>query len=192
MNELENLRLPRALTAIQEETAAVGFPLASDLLTGSILRTLVAAKPAGHFLELGTGTGVGTSWILDGMDQESRLWSFDSDSAVQAVARKYLGHDARVTFCNQDAGAWLGNARAAQFDLIFADAWPGKYSHLDDALRALKAGGLYVIDDMLPQPAWPEGHSANVAALLSSLEARTDLTLTRLCWSTGLLIAAKT
>ena len=126
------------------------------------------------------------------LDQESRLWSFDSDATVQSIALKYLGHDARVTFRNQDAGAWLGDAEAAQFDLIFADAWPGKYSHLDDALRALKTGGLYVIDDMLPQPAWPEGHAANAASLLSLLEKRTDLPLTRLCWSTGLVIAAKT
>src|SRR3989442_37003 len=177
MNELENLRLPPALTAIQAETETVGFPMASDLLTGSLLRTLAVSKPSGRFLEIGTGTGVGTSWILDGMDQESRLWSFDSDATVQSIARKYLGHDARVTFRNEDAGAWLGDAEAAQFDLIFADAWPGKYSHLDDALRVLKTGGLYVIDDMLPQPAWPEGHAANVAALLSLLEKRTDLTL---------------
>lgn len=191
MNDPGNLRLPSALTAIQRETAALGFGMASDLLTGSVLRTLVASKPAGRFLEIGTGTGAGTAWMLDGMDGDSRLWSIDIDAAPQAIARKYLAADSRLTFYTEDAGAWLGKTDAAQFDLIFADAWPGKYSHLDEALRALKTGGLYVIDDLLPQPNWPEGHEANVTALLSILEQRTDLTLTRICWSTGLVIAVK-
>jgi hypothetical protein len=30
----------------------------------------------------------------------------------------------------------------------------------------LKPGGLYVIDDMLPQPNWPEGHAAKAEVLI--------------------------
>ena len=37
------------------------------------------------------------------------------------------------------------------FDLIFADAMPGKYEHIDLAWKALSNGGFHVIDDMLPQ-----------------------------------------
>jgi predicted O-methyltransferase YrrM len=36
--------------------------------------------------------------------------------------------------------------------LIFADAWPGKYSDLEKALKLVKPGGFYIIDDMLTQP----------------------------------------
>lgn len=190
MNDLDNLKPPSVLTAIQQETAALGFQMASDLLTGSLLRTLIAGI-TGHFLEIGTGTGAGTAWMLDGMDRESRLWSIDVDAAPQAIARKYLAEDSRVTFCTEDAGAWLGKAEAAQFDLIFADAWPGKYSHFDEALRLLKTGGLYVIDDLLPQPNWPDGHASKVKALLAELERREDLTLTKLNWSTGIIIATR-
>jgi hypothetical protein len=68
---------------------------------------------------------------------------------------------------------------------------PGKYTHLDDALALLKLGGLYVIDDMLPQPAWPEGHAEKVPALLAALESRKDLRVTKLNWSTGLILATK-
>jgi hypothetical protein len=51
--------------------------------------------------------------------------------------------------------------------------WPGKFSYLDKALALLHPGGLYVIDDLQPQPNWPEGHAPKVPALMSDLERRT-------------------
>jgi hypothetical protein len=48
-----------------------------------------------------------------------------------------------------------------------------------------------VIDDMLPQPNWPDGHAEKVQGLLADLDARQDLTLVRLNWSTGIVIATK-
>src|SRR2546425_42738 len=127
MNDQEHVNYPAELKQIETETKALGFGMASDSLTGSLLRTLVATKPAGSFLELGTGTGVATAWILDGMDEQSRLTSVEEDAAVLAVALKHLGNDPRISFHNEDAGVWLGRAEQAQFDLIFADTWPGKY-----------------------------------------------------------------
>jgi hypothetical protein len=67
----------------------------------------------------------------------------------------------------------------------------GKYDHLDDALCLVKPGGLYIIDDLLPQPSWPDGHAAKVTALLSDLTQRADLLLTKLSWASGLIVATK-
>jgi hypothetical protein len=58
-------------------------------------------------------------------------------------------------------------------------------------LQLLKPGGLYIIDDLLPQPNWPEGHAPRVPALVATLEARRDLVLTKLNWSTGLIVATR-
>ncbi len=181
------------VSAIEEATKAIGFTLASDLLTGSLLRTLAATKPGGTFLEIGTGTGMGTAWILDGLDAQSKLITVDNDEQVVVVAQRYLGHDSRVTFHVTDGVALLQTMRkqGLTFDFVFADTWPGKFSYLDDALQLLKPGGLYIVDDMLPQPFWPEGHAPKVANLISTLEQRADLRLARLNWSTGLIVAAK-
>ena len=66
---------PTAYLAIDAATKASGFTMASDVLTCGLLRTLASAKPSGRFLELGTGTGLSTSWIADGMDEVSTLVS---------------------------------------------------------------------------------------------------------------------
>lgn len=191
MNETENLKLPLQLPQLLSETTRLNFTMASDLPTGCLLRTLAAAKPAGNLLELGTGTGVATAWLLDGMGGESRLVTIEKDEAPLAVAQKLLGDDQRVVFVHADGGEWLSHAEPDQFDLIFADSWPGKYTHLDEALRLLKRGGLYVIDDMLPQPNWPDGHAQRAEGLISILESREDLLITKLNWSTGIIIGTK-
>src|SRR5215470_15464504 len=183
MNDTENIKLPPRLSQLMSETKRLNFTMASDLLTGCLLRTLAATKPAGDFLELGTGTGVATAWMLDGMDEKSRLISVEIDEANLEVAKERLGDDLRVMFIHADAN---------QFDLIFADSWPGKYTHLDEALRLLKRGGLYVVDDMLPQPNWPDGHAQRADELISVLENRGDLTITKLNWSTGIIVGVKT
>jgi hypothetical protein len=58
-------------------------------------------------------------------------------------------------------------------------------------LSLLAPGGLYVVDDLLPQPTWPAGHHAAVDALRANLTARTDLAVAELEWSTGVLIATR-
>jgi hypothetical protein len=56
----------------------------------------------------------------------------------------------------------------------------------------LATGGFYVVDDMLPQPDWPEDHVARAAALVDHLQARGDCCLVSLAWSSGIVVAART
>ena len=193
MNDKLNFNPPLTLQAIIAATQAMGFTMASDELTGSLLRTLAATKPAGKLLELGTGTGLATAWMLDGMDAQATLQTVDQDKALVAVAQQHLVHDPRVTFATMKGEAFIEALLAQQqtFDLIFADTWPGKFWLLEETLSLLNPGGLYVIDDLLPQPNWPADHPPKVAHLIATLEQRADLRLTKLNWSTGLILATK-
>ena len=193
MLDTVNLNPPSALKDILAATEAIGFTMGSDLLTGSLLRTLATAKPAGTFLNLGTGTGLSSAWILDGMDAQSSLITVDIDENVQSIARRFLGSDPRITFSTMDGAAFIHSMQkqTRTFDLIFADMRPGKFQYLDETLHLLKPGGLYVIDDMLLQTSWEEEHVSRVYRLISTLEHKKDLHITKLNWSTGLIIAAK-
>lgn len=73
MDELKHIHEPSALAALLAQTAEINFTMASEPKTGAVLRVLAASKLAGRMLELGTGTGVGTAWLLAGMDAASRL-----------------------------------------------------------------------------------------------------------------------
>lgn len=183
-------KLPPGFAEIQAASQVMGFSMPSDLQTGALLQTLVATKQQARVLEIGTGTGLATAWLLAGMDAASTLISIDNEPTYQAVAERILGSDSRLQLVCTDAGSWL-EANEMPFDLIFADAWPGKYANLDAALNALAPGGIYIIDDMLPQPNWPAGHADNVDALVTDLESRDDLQLVKMAWSTGILIATK-
>src|ERR1051325_11155331 len=121
MNDSDIKPVPPALEAIEQDTQRIGFTMGSERRTGSLLRTLAASKPAGRILELGTGTGIGTAWLLAGMKANAKLDSVDSDASALEIAKRHLGHDQRVTFHLMHGERFLSETHA-QYDLIFADA----------------------------------------------------------------------
>jgi predicted O-methyltransferase YrrM len=182
--------IPVQYKSIEVATKKLSFTMASDLYTGSLLKTLVASKQAGNILELGTGSGLATSWILQGMDKEAHLITIENNSVLLEIAKQQLNDD-RIDFVLADGYQWLQNFKGQKFDLIFADAMPGKYDLFEETISLLKVGGFYIIDDMLHQSNWPEGHSERVDDFIIMLEKRKDITLTKLNWSTGIIIATK-
>lgn len=198
MDDTVRLNPPAAISMIEEATAELGFGMPSAPRTGSILRMLAASKPGGRLLELGTGTGLSTAWILDGLDGQGKLDSIDSDAVMQKVARRYLGSDARLTLHTADGDTFLESLVAEQrkFDLVFADTWPGKLRLLDETLGLLNTGGFYVVDDMLPQPNWAQldlgyDHPRAIRELVETLETDSRLTTTKLAWDTGVIVAVR-
>lgn len=172
-------------------TAESGFNMASESQVGALLRTLVASKARGRFLELGTGTGIASAWMLDGMDAASTLVSVDIDPVSQQIARDVLGGDPRLELILQDALRYLQSCATPEFDLVFADALPGKYDGLSDALAVVKPGGFYVIDDLLPQANWPEGHAAKVPVLQHALALNPAFHIVSMDWASGVMVAVK-
>ncbi len=191
MNHTHIIDKPKLHEEIMLKSAEIGFTMPSDLYIGTMLKTLVASKPSANVLELGTGIGLSLSWMIDGMDQDSSLTTVDNDPKLIAIAKRYFGDDQRVQIVCADGTDWIRAYEGDSFDLIFADAWPGKYSEITETLEMIAVGGFYIIDDMTPQPNWPEGHQEHVDSLVVYLEERDDFTLTKLNWSTGVLIAVR-
>jgi predicted O-methyltransferase YrrM len=127
------------------------------------------------------------------MDAAATLLTVDQDAQASAAAQRALGHDPRVRFHVGEGGTLLAQlaARGDSFDLIFADTWPGKFTHLDLALSMLAPGAFYVVDDLLPQATWPADHYPKVPALIEALAQRRELKQVRLAWSTGLVVAVR-
>lgn len=183
---------PSSIPALWADTQAEGFTMPSDPLTCTLLRTLAASKPGGQFLELGSGTGLSTAWLLDGMDARATLTTVDNDPQLLGILNRHLGHDARLNVVCADGDEFLRQEQGQSYDFIFADTWSGKYRLLDEALALVKPGGLYVINDMLPQPNWPEGHADKVNALLGTLHAMNGWHVVQLDWASGVVVAVRT
>jgi predicted O-methyltransferase YrrM len=193
MLDPDTFQPPTIVRKIEEATHVIGFTMGSDLLTGSLLRTLAATKPGGEILELGTGTGLASAWILDGMDAAARLTTVDLNQQRATIARQFLEQDARITFVTMEGNSFIDTMtkQGKTFDLIFADMSPGKFEHLGEVLRLLKIGGIYVVDDLLPLVTWETEHFNRVSRFISTIEQRRDLKITRLNWASGLLIATR-
>lgn len=182
---------PKYFQEIMEATKNIGFEQLSDSQLGSLLSTLITSKPNSKILELGTGSGLSTVWILNGMDKESTLQTVDNDEQLVNIAKQYLSDDKRVEFFIENGEDLILRTKPNSVDFIFADTWPGKYNHLEETLNLLKNGGIYLIDDMLPQSNWPDGHNIKADNLVKYLENRDDFNCTKLNWSTGIIICTK-
>jgi len=181
---------PTVIETLRAEAAKHGFEESCASETGALLRLLAAAKPKGRLLNLGTGFGVSSAWLLDGMSADAELWTVDIDETGSAVAKAHL--DQRLRVVVEDGAQFLDGAKALsqRFDLIFADAMPGKYQHRDRALDIVAPGGFYVVDDLSPIRGWTEG-APLAKKLAEEIDADPRFISLDLDWSTGHLIAVK-
>ncbi len=191
MEDLTLIAPPSTLPSILQETERMGFAMPSEPLIGALLRVLAASKPAGRFLELGTGTGIATAWLLSGMSRDSTLVSVDNDLKMQNIAAQILGSDNRLQLVNQDGMDYLSEQPAMSFDMVFADAMPGKYDGVSLSLGVVKPGGFWIGDDLLPQPNWPEGHASRIPLLLNELASQPEFVILPLTWASGAVVAVR-
>ncbi|RCW50368.1 putative O-methyltransferase YrrM [Paenibacillus prosopidis] len=186
----ESMNQPWLADHIQRKAKEHNFTMSCDNLTGSLLRLLISTKPNCKALELGTGAGYSTTWLLDGMDHDSLLITVESEEKYINIAKEVI-LDRRVDFRVTDGVDFIKEHLDQKFDLIFADTWPGKFYLLDEVLGMLKPNGLYIIDDLNPQPNWPEGHGDKVHKLIEALDQKEDFHILKLDWSTGIMILTK-
>lgn len=123
---------------------------------GKLLQTLVAAKTDGYFGEQGTGSGVGTAWLVSGMRGASRLLSVEMRPELIAPVQQLFRDYPQVEIAQGD---WHSIMQPTQpFDLLFMDATPRLdlvYEQWDAMTELVKIGGQIVMDDLVPVAQWP-------------------------------------
>jgi predicted O-methyltransferase YrrM len=182
---------PRLLAAVMADTRQLGFMNWCWPQVGALLRLMASMKPGGRMLEIGTGTGVGTCWLLDGMDAAAKLTTVDINAKVQAIAQAHLSGDPRLTILCEDGGEVIQREQPGSLDLIFSDGAAGKRTLLDETLALLRPGGLYICDDAKPHPMWPPEHAARIPLLMEKLAERKDFQRLYIDWSSGVVVMVK-
>jgi predicted O-methyltransferase YrrM len=139
---------PAIVDGAHQRASKLGFGLSCDDATGRLLAVLAAAVPeGGRILEIGTGTGAGTAWLVHGLGERTdvRIVSIESDVTV-AEANASAPWPSYVELWAGDAMDLL--AGLGTFDLVFPDAPAGKWTGLSKTLAALRPRGVLVVDDM--------------------------------------------
>ena len=119
---------------------------------GRLLSVLAGQVKAGGILEVGTGLGVGSSWILSSILPGVRFISIDHDKKRVDLVRKYIRHP-QAEFVEGDWKEIYGNG---PFQFIFADAAIVKSVEGEKLFDILEIGGLLLMDDFTPEEHWPE------------------------------------
>ncbi|GAA2811582.1 O-methyltransferase [Saccharopolyspora taberi] len=171
---------------------------AGEMTPGHVLRFLAAALRAKAVVEIGTGTGAHSLWLLRGMVPEGVLTSIDVDQAGQRAARAALtgagipaGRARLITGLPTDV---MSRLTEGGYDLVSVFGARTDYPvFLELGLRLLRPGGVIVFagvradDDARRDPA-----SLALRELLRLVRSDETLVPVRLPVGEGLLAVART
>lgn len=182
--------VPTPVAAAAQRASAAGFPYSCEPAVGHLLAVLAACvPPGGRILELGTGTGVGTAWMVSGLlpRTDVTVTTVESDAATADLAAGGRWPD----FVDLRRGDALQALPPATFALIFADAPAGKWYGLDRTLTALRPGGVLVVDDMTPTAAWTAEQHAHQSAVRTALLGDPRLVSVELDHGSGVILSTR-
>lgn len=128
-----------------------------------MLRLVAAALQARAAVEVGTGTGVASLWILRGMAPDGVLTTIDIEAEHQRAAKAAFAEagirPTRTRAITGRAGDVLPRLTDGAYDLVLVAAdKPGYPDYVEEAVRLLRPGGMLVVDealwhDRVPDPA---------------------------------------
>ena len=119
---------------------------------GSYLRHLAHILDAQSVVEIGTGSGVGALWVLEGMLPSGTLTSIDGEQEHSAIAKIAL-QDAQIAqsrfrLITNPAIEVMTKLADRAYDLvIFRDNAEDLHDAITEAHRILRSGGVFVIDN---------------------------------------------
>lgn len=165
------------------------------------IELLARTMRATSAVEIGTGAGVSTTYLLRGMAPTGVVTSIDVEPEHHKAARRTL---TAAGFAPERARLITGRAldvlprlTDAGYDIVFVDARKSEYpAYLQHALRLLKPGGLLLIDNALwhgrvADPAQRDQDTTAVRETLKAIREDDSLTIALLTAGDGLLAAVK-
>ncbi|WP_062379901.1 O-methyltransferase [Demequina pelophila] len=168
---------------------------------GRALEVLARAMRATTAVEIGTGAGVSTTYLLRGMAPSGVVTTIDVEPEHHKAARRTLQ---AAGFAPERARLITGRAldvlprlTDGGYDIVFIDARKSEYpAYLGHALRLLRVGGLLVIDNALwhgrvADPAQRDQDTTAIRETLRTVREHESLTVAMLTAGDGLLAAIK-
>jgi predicted O-methyltransferase YrrM len=188
------------LAGARARAAEVGVsPIGSG--GGATLRFLASVLEARSVVEVGTGTGVSSVWLLRGMRPDGVLTSVDLEAEHQRLARETLTdagiESRRFRLISGAAMDVLPRLTDGHYDLVFLDGDKSEYDdYLAEASRLLRPGGVVAIDnalwhDRVADPAQRDNDTVTIRDMGKALREDEQWVPLLLPVGDGLLVARK-
>ena len=121
---------------------------------GVLLRLVAAMLPARAAVEIGTGTGVSSLYLLSGMPEDGVLTTIDIEVENQRAAREAFAEAGvrpnRTRVIPGRALDVLPRLTDSAYDLVLVDGDKTEYiAYLDQAVRLLRPGGALAVTSAL-------------------------------------------
>ena len=168
---------------------------------GAALRLIAAMADARSVVEIGTGAGVGSMWLLRGMRPDGVLTTIDVEPEHHRAARETFSEAGiagnRVRLISGRALEVLPRLTDSAYDLVFCDGDKMEYAgYLEQALRLLRPGGVVVFDnalwhDRVADPTQRDEETTAIRELGRSVREDERLVSALLVAGDGLLVAVK-
>ncbi|MFC0675760.1 O-methyltransferase [Brachybacterium hainanense] len=152
---------------------------------GALMRLVAAAVDARAVVEVGTGSGVGSLYLLSGMHRSGVLTTIDTEVENQRAARESFAEaglrHTRVRTIAGRAPEVIGRLTDHAYDMVvFAADAPQADLLLTHALRLLRPGGALLVTqalfhDRVADPASRDATTTAVRALLRRISAERTL-----------------
>ena len=122
--------------------------------SGAVLTVLAASVQARAVVEIGTGAGIGSLYLLRGMPADGVLTTIDVEVEHQRAAKEaFADEGVRPTRTRTISGSALDvlpRLTDGAYDLVFIDADKEGYPvYVEEALRLLRPGGVVALNDAL-------------------------------------------
>jgi predicted O-methyltransferase YrrM len=169
---------------------------------GAYLRQLAHQIKAQSVVEVGTGSGVGSLWLLEGMLSSGTLTSIDDEMEHSSIAKVALAEaeieQPRFRLITNSVMDVMTKLTDRAYDLVVFRHNPEDLSFaISEAHRILRSGGVFVIDNFfgggkVPDPAQRDPKTIALRDAGKSIKSDTDSWVTSLVpIGDGLLLATK-
>lgn len=141
------------LTAARDRAVDLGADPVTPAV-GATLAMFARMLDAKTAVEVGTGAGVSSLWLLHGMRDDGVLTTIDSEPEHQRAAKLTLRESgiapARARLINGRALDVLPRLADGGYDLVFVDCAPVDHPHyVREGVRLLRSGGVIVLHNAL-------------------------------------------
>jgi len=170
--------------------------------TGAYLRQLAHQLKAQSVVEIGTGSGVGALWILEGMLASGTLTSIDDEMEHTSIAKIALAEadisQSRYRLITNSVMDVMTKLTDRAYDLVVFRHNPEDLSFaIAEAHRILRSGGVFVVDNFfgggkVSDPAQRDPKTIALREAGKAVKADVDSWVTSLIpTGDGLLLATK-